>query len=161
MQSYLVHTWQHPPHDDGNQTHDGLVEGVEKFPECLALLLHIPNDQAKTHGEHNQPEGVNSICAARDWDNLFTSNLLGGIGQIKNAFIHYYLHMYNLFGILGFELWKVEEKDRIREMDKKSRLSKDKQVSNKKFEDIAMVVFPKKSLPIMPLYPYSCIIYVW
>lgn len=102
--SHVVHTWQHPPHDDGDQTHDGLIEGVKKVPEYLALLLHIPNDQAKTHGEHDQSEGVDSTCGARDWDDLFMSNLLGNIGQIKNALVHYHLYMYHSFGVLGFEL---------------------------------------------------------
>lgn len=49
------------PDYDGHQPHDGFIQAVKEVPESLALLLHVTNHQAKTHGEDNKTQSIHSI----------------------------------------------------------------------------------------------------
>lgn len=52
------------PHNDLDQFHCSFIQGVKKLQENTTLFTHLPNNEAKSHTEHNQSQYVDSfrIC---------------------------------------------------------------------------------------------------
>lgn len=49
------------PHNDLDQFHGRLIQGVEKFQEDTTFFTHLPNDDTKHNTEHDYPQYVDSF----------------------------------------------------------------------------------------------------
>lgn len=101
-------TLNHSPHDNCNQPHDGLIQTVKEIPQRLALLLHVPNDEAKAHGEDHESERIDSINRSQHWYQLFSFEFLRLVIQTEQRVVHQNFNCDHPLGILCFKLWKVE-----------------------------------------------------
>lgn len=101
--SPLIRLSLHSPHDYCDKPHYGFIETIKEVPEGLSLLPHVPDDQAKAHGEHHQAESVDPIHRPRHRDHLLPSDFLATV-ECEYCVIHCHLHMNYPFGILGLEL---------------------------------------------------------
>lgn len=89
----------HVPHDDGDQSHDGLVETVEEVLERLALFPHAADDQTEAHGEHHQAQSVDPVHRSRHRYHLLSSDLLAAIER-EYGLVHRHLHVDHFLGVL-------------------------------------------------------------